>query len=74
MAHLSARGARKGLETELAKLFETTYRAWMIVCFQEMHRISKRFEADFDEVVDFWRIRLLIVNFAYVANNRYAYI
>jgi UDP-N-acetyl-D-mannosaminuronate dehydrogenase len=40
------------LETELAKLFETTYRAWMIVCFQEMHRISRHFGADFDEVVD----------------------
>jgi UDP-N-acetyl-D-mannosaminuronate dehydrogenase len=40
-------------ETELAKLFETTYRAWMIACFQEMHRISKFFEADFDETVDF---------------------
>jgi len=25
----------------------------MIACFQEMHRISKRFGADFDEVVDF---------------------
>jgi len=41
------------LETELAKLFETTYRAWMIACFQEMHRISRHFEADFDDVVDF---------------------
>ena len=41
------------LETELAKLFETTYRAWMIAFFQEMHRISKHFKADFDEVVDF---------------------
>jgi len=41
------------LETELAKLFETTYRAWMIVCFQEMHRISRHFGADFDSVVDF---------------------
>ena len=41
------------LETELAKLFETTYRAWMIACFQEMHRISRHFNADFDEVVDF---------------------
>jgi len=41
------------LETELAKLFETTYRAWMIACFQEMHRISRQFGADFDEVVDF---------------------
>jgi UDP-N-acetyl-D-mannosaminuronate dehydrogenase len=40
-------------ETELAKLFETTYRAWMIACFQEMHRISRSFEADFDDVVDF---------------------
>jgi UDP-N-acetyl-D-mannosaminuronate dehydrogenase len=40
-------------ETELAKLFETTYRAWMIACFQEFHRISRKFEADFDDVVDF---------------------
>lgn len=40
-------------ETELAKLFETTYRAWMIACFQEMHRISKHFRASFDQVVDF---------------------
>jgi len=41
------------VETELAKLFETTYRAWMIACFQEMHRISRRFGAYFDQVVDF---------------------
>ena len=40
-------------ETELAKLFETTYRAWMIACFQEMHRISRAFDAEFDESVDF---------------------
>ena len=40
-------------ETELAKLFETTYRAWMIACFQEMHRISSAFGADFNETVDF---------------------
>ena len=40
-------------ETELAKLFETTYRAWMIACFQEMHRISRNFAADFDNLVDF---------------------
>ncbi len=40
-------------ETELAKLFETTYRAWMISCFQEMHRISRAFGADFNETVDF---------------------
>ncbi len=40
-------------ETELAKLFETTYRAWMISCFQEMHRISRAVGADFNETVDF---------------------
>jgi len=40
-------------ETEVAKLFETTYRAWMIACFQEMHRMSRSFGAEFDEVVDF---------------------
>ena len=44
---------KSSTETELAKLFETTYRAWMIACFQEMHRISKAFGADFDEAVDF---------------------
>jgi UDP-N-acetyl-D-mannosaminuronate dehydrogenase len=41
------------VETELAKLFETTYRAWMIACFQEMHRISSYFGASFDDVADF---------------------
>jgi UDP-N-acetyl-D-mannosaminuronate dehydrogenase len=40
-------------ETELAKLFSTTYRAWMIVCFQEMHRISSKFGADFSQITDF---------------------
>jgi UDP-N-acetyl-D-mannosaminuronate dehydrogenase len=40
-------------ETELAKLFETTYRAWMVTCFQEMHRIARYFGADFEQVVDF---------------------
>jgi UDP-N-acetyl-D-mannosaminuronate dehydrogenase len=40
-------------ETELAKVFETTYRAWMITCFQEMHRIARKFNADFNETVDF---------------------
>ena len=40
-------------ETEVAKLFETTYRAWMIACFQEMHRISRNFGAEFDDAVDF---------------------
>jgi len=40
-------------ETELAKLFSTTYRALMIAWFQEMHRISRSFRADFDQIVDF---------------------
>ncbi len=49
---LKVKVLKSPVETELAKLFETIYRAWMIVCFQEMHRISRRFGADFDEVVD----------------------
>lgn len=43
---------KSSVETELAKLFETIYRAWMIVCFQEMHRISRHFNADFDQVTE----------------------
>jgi len=50
---LKTKVLKSPVETELAKLFETTYRAWMIACFQEMHRISMHFEADFDNVVDF---------------------
>jgi UDP-N-acetyl-D-mannosaminuronate dehydrogenase len=50
---LKTRMLRSSTETELAKLFETTYRAWMIACFQEMHRIANKFKADFDDVVDF---------------------
>lgn len=49
---LKVKVLRSPVETELAKLFETTYRAWMIACFQEMHRISRHFGADFDEVAD----------------------
>jgi len=41
------------VESELAKLFSTTFRAWMIACFQEMHRISRRFGADFNQITDF---------------------
>ena len=50
---LKTKVLKSPVETELAKLFETSYRAWMIACFQEMHRISRHFEADFDNVVDF---------------------
>jgi len=61
-AHLRVKALKSCNETELAKLFETTYRAWMIACFQEMHRITRNIGADFDDVVDFLedthRIRL----------------
>jgi len=50
---LKVKVLKSSRETELAKLFETTYRAWMIACFQEMHRISRHFNADFDQIVDF---------------------
>lgn len=50
---LNVRKLKSSTESELAKLFETTYRAWMITCFQEMHRISKSFSGDFNDIVDF---------------------
>jgi UDP-N-acetyl-D-mannosaminuronate dehydrogenase len=50
---LKTRALKNSTEAELAKLFETTYRAWMIACFQEMHRISHHFKVDFDEVISF---------------------
>jgi UDP-N-acetyl-D-mannosaminuronate dehydrogenase len=50
---LKTKVLKSSTDTELAKLFETTYRAWMIVWFQEMHRISGSIGADFDGVVDF---------------------
>jgi len=43
----------KPVETELAKLLNTTYRALLIAWFQEMHRIARHFKADFTAVVDF---------------------
>jgi len=52
-AHLKVKALTSCNETELAKLFETTYRAWMIACFQEMHRITQTMGANFDDVVDF---------------------
>jgi UDP-N-acetyl-D-mannosaminuronate dehydrogenase len=50
---LKTKTVKSCAESELAKLFETTYRVWMITCFQEMHRISRHFKADFDDTVDF---------------------
>jgi UDP-N-acetyl-D-mannosaminuronate dehydrogenase len=47
-------------DTEFAKLFETTYRTWMITFFQKMHRLARKHNSanpdlkiDFDETVDF---------------------
>jgi UDP-N-acetyl-D-mannosaminuronate dehydrogenase len=61
-AGIKTRKLKSQNETELVKLLETIYSAWMIVFFQEMHRISKHFGADFDEIVsaieDIHRVRL----------------
>ena len=47
-------------DTEFAKLFETTYRTWMIVFFQKMNRLTRKYsevnpdlKISFDETVDF---------------------
>lgn len=50
---LKTKVLKNSMETELAKIFETTYRAWIITCFQEMHRIARHYGADFDCAVDF---------------------
>jgi UDP-N-acetyl-D-mannosaminuronate dehydrogenase len=50
---LKTKALKSCAESELAKLFETTYRVWMITCFQEMHRISRHFKTDFDDTVNF---------------------
>ncbi len=39
------------VETELTKLLETIYTAWMIAFFQEAHRISKHFSANLQDIV-----------------------
>jgi len=47
-------------DTEFAKLFETTYRTWMITFFQKMERLSRKYTntnsdiiINFNEAVDF---------------------
>ncbi len=40
-------------DTELAKIFETTYRGLMMSWFQEINRMCGYFDANFDEIVDF---------------------
>lgn len=41
------------LETELGKLFETTYRGLMMSWFQEINRICRNLNAQYDEIVEF---------------------
>jgi UDP-N-acetyl-D-mannosaminuronate dehydrogenase len=41
------------IETELGKLFETTYRGLMMTWFQEVYRICKQFNAQNEQVVEF---------------------
>ena len=44
---------RSPAETELGKIFETTYRGLMMAWFQEINRMCEHFDASFDQVVDF---------------------
>lgn len=39
-------------ETELAKLFETTYTAVQMACCHEFHRVTRQFGVELDNVVD----------------------
>jgi UDP-glucose 6-dehydrogenase len=41
------------IETELGKLFETTYRGIMMSWFQEIYRICEHFDAQNEEVIEF---------------------
>ena len=57
VTHLSLAGFNckiigSSVESELAKLFETSYVATMIATSQEMHRISRHFGADFSKIMD----------------------
>ena len=60
LAGLKAKQLANCTDTEFAKLFETTYRTWMIVFFQKMNRLARKYSVvnpdlkiDFDETVDF---------------------
>ena len=60
LAGLKTKQLANCTDTEFAKLFETTYRTWMIVFFQKMHRLARKYNAvnpdlkiGFDETVDF---------------------
>lgn len=48
---IKTRIVKSPLESELAKIFETTYAGWMITYFQEIHRITRNYKAELDEIV-----------------------
>jgi len=50
---LTTRICYSPIETELGKLFETTYRGIMMSWFQEIYRICEHFDARNEEVVEF---------------------
>lgn len=50
---LKTRICDSAIETELGKLFETTYRGIMMSWFQEINRICRHFNARNEEVVEF---------------------
>jgi len=52
-AGFKVRVARDPESLELAKLWETVYRAAMIACWQEIHRISRKLGADIKVVAEF---------------------
>jgi UDP-N-acetyl-D-mannosaminuronate dehydrogenase len=60
LAGLRAKALANCTDSEFAKLFETTYRTWMIVFFQKMDRLARKYASvnpdvkiDFDETVEF---------------------
>jgi UDP-N-acetyl-D-mannosaminuronate dehydrogenase len=60
LAGLRAKALVNCTDSEFAKLFETTYRTWMIVFFQKMDRLARKYASvnpdgkiDFDETVEF---------------------
>jgi len=50
---LKVKVANHSRDTELAKLWETVYRAVMIAAWQEIHRISKKFNVKVESIAEF---------------------
>ena len=60
LAGLKTKALANCTDTEFAKLFETTYRTWMIVFFQKMQQLANKYNSsnpdlkiEFNETVDF---------------------